>query len=401
MKLSIGENIRKFRHKLDLTQEQMGNLLGVSCQAVSRWENGTAYPDIEFLPTLANFFEISVDELLGYGENERKRRANDLMEQLKLYDGHDEKDGEKIIAMIRELRRDHIFDCGHDFWFSAGNFYNLPGVLPELRMTAEKILDKSTNKYQREEVIYHMAKYEDDEHIEDFLKKHAAVLDITYYNLLQDRYEFRGDTDKYEIMNQLKLYDSITELTGNFQMGEMDRNLPDEEMIRVLRFQLDILNWFCRIHPTEEHPVFCDDVIDEWSSSRVMIGLRLAGHLAKAGYSEMAFTALEDVVSMLERIIKLIDETEGGLAEVAVRCEWLSRAEVRIERFSLPKSGEPVILINRWKIGQFWISEGRTGPEGAIYVLTSEKCRYNYLFDSIRDDSRYRELVGRLNVIMH
>ena len=45
----MGENIRRHRHALGLTQEQLGEKLGVSYQAISRWENGTAYPDIEFL----------------------------------------------------------------------------------------------------------------------------------------------------------------------------------------------------------------------------------------------------------------------------------------------------------------------------------------------------------------
>ena len=49
MKLRMGENIRRHRHALGLTQEQLGEKLGVSYQAISRWENGTAYPDIEFL----------------------------------------------------------------------------------------------------------------------------------------------------------------------------------------------------------------------------------------------------------------------------------------------------------------------------------------------------------------
>ena len=49
MKLTIGENIRNYRRKQDLTQEEFAERLGVSYQSVSRWENGATYPDIELL----------------------------------------------------------------------------------------------------------------------------------------------------------------------------------------------------------------------------------------------------------------------------------------------------------------------------------------------------------------
>ena len=47
MKLTIGENIRSFRRKNDMTQEQLAQPLGVTYQSVSCWENGTTYPDLE------------------------------------------------------------------------------------------------------------------------------------------------------------------------------------------------------------------------------------------------------------------------------------------------------------------------------------------------------------------
>ena len=47
MKLTIGENIRRFRKEHDLTQEALAERLGVTYQSVSRWENGTTYPEID------------------------------------------------------------------------------------------------------------------------------------------------------------------------------------------------------------------------------------------------------------------------------------------------------------------------------------------------------------------
>ena len=68
MKLNVGENIRRLRRAADMTQEQLADKLGVAYQSVSRWENQTTYPDIEFLPALAGIFGVTVDELLSSDE---------------------------------------------------------------------------------------------------------------------------------------------------------------------------------------------------------------------------------------------------------------------------------------------------------------------------------------------
>ena len=53
MNLRIAENIKRLRQESQLTQAQLAERLGVSYQAVSRWENETTYPDIELLPSWA------------------------------------------------------------------------------------------------------------------------------------------------------------------------------------------------------------------------------------------------------------------------------------------------------------------------------------------------------------
>lgn len=66
MELRIGENIKRMRKNKGLTQEQLAELLNVSCAAVSKWESCDTYPDITMIFPLAHLFEVSVDELMGY-----------------------------------------------------------------------------------------------------------------------------------------------------------------------------------------------------------------------------------------------------------------------------------------------------------------------------------------------
>lgn len=61
----LGENLRTCRLRKGLTQEQVADALNVSPQAISRWENNAAYPDVSLLPGLAMYFDTSLDTLLG------------------------------------------------------------------------------------------------------------------------------------------------------------------------------------------------------------------------------------------------------------------------------------------------------------------------------------------------
>ena len=64
--LKINEQIAFLRKQKGLTQEELANALGVTNQAVSKWESAQCCPDIQLLPTIAEMFDVSVDELLGY-----------------------------------------------------------------------------------------------------------------------------------------------------------------------------------------------------------------------------------------------------------------------------------------------------------------------------------------------
>lgn len=61
---SMGETIARLRKTKDITQKQLADQLGITDQAVSKWENGGAYPDITLLPTLADLLDVTVDELI-------------------------------------------------------------------------------------------------------------------------------------------------------------------------------------------------------------------------------------------------------------------------------------------------------------------------------------------------
>lgn len=81
MNIYFSENIKRLRKERDLTQEALADFLGISFQAVSKWERGESYPDIELLPTIADFFSISTDELLGVDKAKNEAEILELCEK--------------------------------------------------------------------------------------------------------------------------------------------------------------------------------------------------------------------------------------------------------------------------------------------------------------------------------
>ena len=61
MNRNFSNNFKTMRKQRNLTQEQIAETLGVSCQAVSKWETNSSYPDITLLPSVADYFGVSFD----------------------------------------------------------------------------------------------------------------------------------------------------------------------------------------------------------------------------------------------------------------------------------------------------------------------------------------------------
>lgn len=64
MFINIGEKIKLHREEKKVSQDDFARYLGVTCKEVLKWENGELYPDFELIPTIANYFGVSTDELL-------------------------------------------------------------------------------------------------------------------------------------------------------------------------------------------------------------------------------------------------------------------------------------------------------------------------------------------------
>ena len=75
MKLALAENIRSFRKQRKMTQEQLAEVLGVTVGAVYKWESGLSLPELRLIMEMADFFDTSVDTLLGYEMKDNRLKA--------------------------------------------------------------------------------------------------------------------------------------------------------------------------------------------------------------------------------------------------------------------------------------------------------------------------------------
>ncbi len=96
---TIGNRISRLRKEKGMSQEVLAEKLGVSPQAVSKWENDQSCPDISLLPQLAKLLEITVDELLTGNSNEvrmvpqtQRKSLDELTLRVRILSG----DGDKI-----------------------------------------------------------------------------------------------------------------------------------------------------------------------------------------------------------------------------------------------------------------------------------------------------------------
>lgn len=114
MVIKIGEKIKELRKKADVNQERFAEYLGVTAQAVSKWEVEGCYPDIELLPSIANFFNISIDELMCFDVIKNQEKITMIIKEVGPERSKNWLDGTKI-DMLRNAV--HEFPNNYDLLY--------------------------------------------------------------------------------------------------------------------------------------------------------------------------------------------------------------------------------------------------------------------------------------------
>lgn len=99
MNVYFSDNIRRLRKGRDMTQEALADFLGVTFQAVSKWERGESYPDIELLPKIAGLFDVTTDNLLGV---DAQKSEEEILAYIDRFDNGKYKGSDGPLAFMTE-----------------------------------------------------------------------------------------------------------------------------------------------------------------------------------------------------------------------------------------------------------------------------------------------------------
>ena len=233
MNLNFAENLKQLRKEKGVTQEKLSETLGVSAQSVSRWELSICYPDIEMLPSIANYFGVTVDELLS-NDTQSKEKDHEIFNNTvgKLSDKTTE-----CIEFITEYCRKYP---ENDYYssqliyaikrYAAGDSEKTEKYMPVLLKNAQRLLETRYRNF----TIQIMATLCDENELDKWL-------DMTPYNsgfsrryCLEARSQARNDWEEAYVQQGLHMFESFA--------VQLDERYPDKFGARKkVEFQNDIL----------------------------------------------------------------------------------------------------------------------------------------------------------------
>lgn len=320
MKLNISETIKRLRKERDITQETLASALGVSCQSISRWENGVAYPDIEMIPEIAAYFEISTDILFGLDEATEQLKIDQANEILKSGAPIGERI-EKMRAIMESIPYSWLIKYWFILLYKEMGYAAVSDNIEELREMAEAVIKGNSDwKTGVAELMIQLERTEDD------CERWVAYLGDRYSTDVNQaflrRYNYRHEIDKYNMKSQELVVREFDELFS-YHLDKRELNTYNPESIRQNRLvnlrMVDQLR-----DPSTD--------IDAWILKRAWLKMALSVaffglDMIEDGYRELdesiglfeKFIALDDdaILKYNSPVLDLIEETKKNLNEFA------------------------------------------------------------------------------------
>lgn len=203
MELKIGNKIKTLRKKKGLTQEQLAENLGVSFQAVSKWETNIALPDITLVPLIAHYFGVSTDELLSYDSNEINKEIENIVWEAAKYRETDPVKGQKILKKALKKYPDNDILLNNllyvmNYGDNRGKHWD------ETLALALKLIDKTDSDEIRYDAIRFVAyAYKEKGDIESAASALEQIPEIYFTKLAEMAFVLNG-TRKYDAAEKQK-----------------------------------------------------------------------------------------------------------------------------------------------------------------------------------------------------
>ena len=135
--MNIGNKIRELRKQRGITQEQLAESIGISFQAVSKWENNIALPDITLVPVLASYFGVSMDELFDFNLKEIEHAVRIITEKAYQYRESNPAESRRILEEgLKKYPENDILLNNLLYVFSLSDFCRINIILSGLEQYA-------------------------------------------------------------------------------------------------------------------------------------------------------------------------------------------------------------------------------------------------------------------------
>lgn len=327
--LDFADNITRLRHNKKLTQGELAEIMGVTKASVSKWENGQSLPDILLLPQIATYFDITIDELLGYKPQLSREQIQKLYIELA---GEFAKDPfEEVIKKSRRLVKKY---------YSCYEFLLKIGILWLNHMSlAKSEEDKQQLLNDMEELCVHVLEDCKDVKITSDAQILKLMTDLNRGMAFEVAEQLEEINDKTRLSNQ-----SVSMLIQAYQMsGKIDKASEYSQVDMLFSIIAIITDSMQYISLNMTDIVKCEEVIKRTMAlielykidkvhpnSVAQFYYQTALFWAQAGKSDNAIEQLEAMVSILKYMLDgeiilikgdgFFDKLEG----------WLEKEELNV-----------------------------------------------------------------------
>ncbi len=377
MELYLAERLRKYRKEKDMTQEALAQVIGVSPQSVSKWECGDGYPDITLLPGIANYFEVSIDELLG---NDEISAREDVQQNYFNVHGKlsPEENLELALKYYRKYPRNWHIATSLMHEITKNHRDKLDEYRPLLNEITERILNACTDTAMRRSAVKAMCMVCREEELETWMKKDTRFWYMERLDIYEERFRLMEDSEQAWMYryagNFLRAANTI------FRLCRHEKNYWGDAEGYVEWFE----KYLCMLDGMTGRKTD-EDIPDGWIPEYVHVFHNLANGLCGLGDFESGYTYLERSAVLEERWVKIPVGTPMDLGNPLV-------------------FGETKILKEKWGIE---LPNGKHFPQmqgirihlnDLLYCVTTDNPVWSW-FNPLRNEERFGQILARAKAL--